>query len=77
MNQTEAWETVLEAARQYAGRVDLINHSGKVWRLSKALEKVTPRVSRMRTRLNTIRATAAQRRKTAKGMPAWLEKATR
>jgi hypothetical protein len=73
MNQTEAWEAVLKAAQ-------LFHHSfpgacvtpegGKPQKLSLALLKVTPKVKRMRERLDALRA----RRKPIKSGPEWARK---
>lgn len=77
MNQTEAWETVLVAANDHSRRTKKIAIDGESRDLSKALQKVGPKVAAMRVRLDVIRARKAAEKKTAAGMPPWLEKATR
>ncbi|MGV3661339.1 MAG: hypothetical protein ACO1TE_14215 [Prosthecobacter sp.] len=79
MNQTEAWEEVLSAADAFAEqlrREELQFGGNRRAKLVKALAKVRPRITLMRSRLDTIRARLAPRRKLEKGMPAWLKKAT-
>lgn len=77
MNQTEAFETVLEAALQTGKRTNLINIDGEYRDLDKALSKVTPKIRAMRKRLDNLRALHAKRKRIAAGMPPWLERATR
>lgn len=55
MNQTEAWEAVLLAAEAYE-RIMTLRDARP---LQRALAKVKPRVTRMRARLDFIRARKA------------------
>lgn len=59
MNNTEAWEMVIKAAQNFA-QIDeteaTINGAPMMPKLNAALKRVTPRVDRMRSRLDAIRA---------------------
>ena len=85
MNKTEAWETVWQAAANFyaehpRAQILVISQNDEPDRshdLMKALTKTGAKVVAMRRRLDSLRATLKQRKKTASGMPPWLEKATR
>ncbi len=71
MNQTEANEAVLKAAELFEARVPgacVTLPSGRVIRLSVAIRKVTPKIARMRSRLDALRA----RKTPVKNGPQWL-----
>jgi hypothetical protein len=73
MNQTEAWEAVLKAAQLFHSSTPgacVTPEGGKPQKLSVALLKVTPRIKRMRERLDALRA----RRKPMTNGPEWLRK---
>lgn len=62
MNQTEAWETVIKAAKislALIERGDLDDDACDTPKLATALRKVAPRVERMRARLDFLRARKA------------------
>jgi len=77
MNQTEAWETVLAAARLLNRRTNRVCIEQEQRDLGRALKQVTPKVLNMRRRLNATRELAKTRKRTAASMPPWLERATR
>lgn len=70
MNLTEAWEMVIKAAeitQRLIERGDLDEDACGIPRLTQALTKVTPRVQRMRARLDFIRAKKAGKQ----NRPSW------
>lgn len=77
MNMTEAWETALQAAIDQNKRTNAVRVDGEWRELQRALQKVSPKIRRMRARLNKIRERKQQEKAIAKTMPDWLDKATR
>lgn len=77
MTSTEAYETVIFAARMIAGGRTKVYIGPGMRDLVRALKMVEKKVARMRARLDKQRAKRARDETTAKGMPAWLERATR
>lgn len=63
MNQTEAWEEVIKAAEQrlIISEDEALRHgkSHALPKLAQALRKIRPRVERMRSRLDVVRARKA------------------
>ena len=66
MNQTEAWELVIKAAELC--RDDPAGLGLQTPHLAKAIKKVKPRVERMRSRLECIRARRAGKPKCPRGL---------
>lgn len=75
MTSTEAHELVLSAAREFVKSAGLPNRMNRDYMT--AIHMVEVKTARMRGRLNKQRAKRAQDEITARGMPAWLERATR
>lgn len=71
MNNTEAWEMVIKAAEKFA-QIDeteaTLNGALMMPKLKAALNRVTPRVERMRSKLDFMRAARAGKPK----LPAWM-----
>jgi hypothetical protein len=72
MNNTEAWEMVNKAARNF-GMIDetesTITGSRMLPKLSMAIKQVEPKILRMRARLDDTRA----RRAGTPKLPAWMK----
>lgn len=77
MGVTEAYETVLDAAKRYKGKKKWVYCGPNKLELYKALRIVEKRIKRMRDRLDGQRAHRAKLKTMERGMPAWLDKATR
>ncbi len=71
MNMTEAWETVIRAAeiaRTLVERGNLDDEACGIAKISTAINKVKPRVERMRSRLDHARARRAGKPRCPKGL---------
>ena len=77
MNQTEANELVLEAARCFLKAVEWHGKEGAEFqkKLTKAIVKVEPRVNKMRRKLDELRAGIEFMKKEKAKMPDWMREA--